>query len=141
MTAAMVPSADNQGAKVLMNCQVSLSIIGAMIAKRGLCRNVSLWLSEASSTDPLPQAPRLLKAMRLFFTLAVQSLRGTVRVLVRTGKGIYEQKGCPFALCPRRGQIPFEAPRLEVQLYGPGEKEGWGSENFRGGTPTYVLTT
>jgi hypothetical protein len=84
-------------------------------------------------------ARRLAKAMRLFFTLAVQSLRGTVLFLSVLERGVYEQKGCPFALCPRRGQIPFETPRLEVQLYGAGEKEGWGSENIRGGTLPYAL--
>ena len=48
MTAENVPRAESHGAKVLMNCQVSLSMtafnsrVGAMVAKEHECRNVTM---------------------------------------------------------------------------------------------------
>ncbi len=85
MTAEIVPIAESQGAKVFMNCQVSFSIDGPIIAKGSKCRNVRLSARDAAFPTILRLASRLRKAMHPCFAYMAQSLVAPVRVNVRPG--------------------------------------------------------
>src|SRR5262245_25234399 len=82
------------------------------------------------------QDPRLAKAMPPFFTLAVQSLRETVRVLVRTGRGEFMTKrAVPSHSAHEENKCPSKRRGLWFNCLALARRKGVGVGKFPKGYP------